>query len=258
MEEKSLISRFRNRVFKLIEKHDKKETLTGYENPTLVNEIVKKTLVRSQQIKKGEPLENSELRIILGMLKSNLKSAVVVDFGGGAGTHFDIFSHLFPEVEFKYFVIETQEMARIASANRSNDTNLHFVTLGEINHLPKSIDLLVANSSLQYSEDPINTLAVLSKLAPKTLWITRFPLSETQDEYKIKQISRLEDNGPGSHQSETNQLVEYEANIVSIFNFEEELEKHFIVTTKVKEERNPFGRMYQSINSYGYLASLRR
>ncbi len=182
----------------------------------------------------------------------------MVDFGGGAGTHLDVFSSIFPEIDFNYFIIETPEMVRTASSNRSKDTNLHFLTLDKLDQLPRSIDLLVANSSLQYSESPIETLTALSNLAPKNLWITRFPLNDKVDSITIWQISKLEDNGPGRHRVTSSQFVEYESNIVSMIEFEKELEKNFNVTMKVLEERNPYGSDYPSINSYGFLAKLRR
>jgi len=233
------------------------ETLVGYENPILVDQIVYKTLIRSQQIKNGDPLEISELRIFLGMLCSHPQSQVVVDFGGGAGTHFDALSSAFPEIDFSYYVIETPEMSRKASDFRSTDKKLHFLTLDEIDQLPKSIDLLVANSSLQYTDSPIQTLTVLGKLKPRKLWITRFPLNESDGFFSIRQISKLDDNGPGHLSALSNQLVEYVANVVSLRSFEEELTRNFDVTMKVIEERNPYGGEYKTINSYGYLAKLK-
>ena len=241
----------------MFKSHEKIETLIGYENPTLVNEIVQKTLIRSQKIKNGEPLEISEVRVLLGMLSSNSQSTVVVDFGGGAGTHFDVISSVFPKIDFNNFIIETPEMVRMASTMRSQDANLHFLTLGELDQLPINIDLLVANGSLQYSPNPIETLAALSKSAPKKLWITRFPLNETEASITIQQISKLEDNGPASQRVASNQFVAYESNVVSMTNFEKELCKNFNVTMKVIEERNPYGRDYLTINSYGFLATLK-
>jgi hypothetical protein len=85
MREFSLRLWFRKRLFKVFKSHETIETLIGYENPTLVNEIVKKTSIRSQQIKNGEPLEISEVRILLGMTSISSPSLVVVDFGGGGG-----------------------------------------------------------------------------------------------------------------------------------------------------------------------------
>jgi putative methyltransferase (TIGR04325 family) len=254
----SLALRFRKKLFKLLKSHVTTETLIGYENPTLVNEIVKKTLIRSQQIKNGEPLEISEVRILLGMPSINSPSLVVVDFGGGAGTHFDVFSTIYPEIDFHYFIIETPEMVRTASSNRSKDTNLYFLTLDELDKLPESIDLLVANSSLQYSKSPIETLTTLCELAHKSLWITRFPLNDKEDSITIRQVSKLEDNGPGRQRVASNQFVEYASKIVSMIEFERELEKKFKVTMKVVEERNPYGSDYQSINSYGFLAKIKK
>jgi putative methyltransferase (TIGR04325 family) len=226
MREFSLGLRIRKRLFKVFKSHETIETLIGYENPTLVNEIVKKTLIRSQQIKNGEPLEISEVRILLGMPLISSPSLVVVDFGGGAGTHFDVFSSIYPDIDFHYFIIETPEMVRTASSNRSNDTNLYFLTLEELDQLPGAIDLLVANSSLQYSKSPIETLTALCELAPKSLWITRFPLNDKEDSITIRQVSKLEDNGPGRQRVASNKFVEYESIIVSMIEFERELEKN--------------------------------
>lgn len=116
----------------------------------------------------------------------------------------------------------------------------------------------MANSSLQYSKSPIETLTALCELAPKSLWITRFPLNEKEDSITIRQVSKLEDNGPGRQRVTSNQFVEYESKIVSMIDFERELEKKFKVTMKVVEERNPYGSDYQSINSYGFLAKIKK
>ena len=82
-------------------------------------------------------------------------------------------------------------------------------------------------------------------------------MCEGDRSFSINQISKLQDNGPGVAGAASNQFVEYESNIVSIVEFEKELEKNFIVTMKVIEERNPYGSDYPSINSYGFLAKLR-
>ena len=143
----SLRLRFLCRSFDLFRGIKHEENLVGYEDLTLVKHIVNKTLKRREMIQNGSPLDISDSNLP-GMLSAHSQSVAVVDFGGGAGTHFDTLSAVFPEIEFDYYLIETPEMVRVATSFRLDEPRLNFLNLNELDRLPSSIDLLVANSSL--------------------------------------------------------------------------------------------------------------
>ena len=96
----------------------------------------------------------SEIRSLAGFMLANLEEGSrVLDFGGGAGTHFDALQQLYPQKSFEYFVIETEMMSLLAAKARLEDTNLHFMSFNHISDLKPNFQVLIANSSLQYVEN---------------------------------------------------------------------------------------------------------
>jgi putative methyltransferase (TIGR04325 family) len=230
--------------------------LIGYENIELITEIVTKTIKRRNELKSGAPLSLAEMRSLIGLLELKSSNLKVLDFGGGAGTHFDTFSSVFPNLNFEYFVVETPEMVKMSKKLRTPEENLTFLTMEELKNVSKQFDLLLLNSSLQYTLDPVSTFQGLIELMPSSIWITRFPLNEELGTLTIRQVSNLSDNGPGSSTNISDLKVEYQATILSRASFEVELLKKYKIVAKFEEEQSPFGHSFPSVHAWGYLVSL--
>ncbi len=231
-------------------------SLIGYENIELITEIVNKTVKRRNELKSGAPLSLAEMRSLIGLLELKSNNLKVLDFGGGAGTHFDTFSSVFPNINFEYFVVETPEMVKMCKKLRTPEDNLTFLTMQELKSVSKQFDLLLMNSSLQYTADPVAAFEGLIELKPRSIWITRFPLNEELGTLTIRQVSNLSDNGPGLSTNFNDLKVEYRATILPRASFEVELLKKYKIIAKFEEEQCPFGNSYPSVNAWGYLVSL--
>jgi putative methyltransferase (TIGR04325 family) len=252
----SLLIQKVSRLFPIYRESRNPTRLIGYENSELVSEIVRKTIKRRGELVSGAPLQLSEMRSMIGLLNLKSDNLRVLDFGGGAGTHFDTFSSVFPNLIIEYYVVETPEMVNTAKKMRSPEGKLNFLTLEELEGVSKEFDLLLINSSLQYTTDPIEILKSLIKLKPKQIWMTRLPLNEESETLTISQISKLSDNGPGINSNYNNEKVEYVATIAPRASLESELSEEYKILAMFQEERNPFGGSHPYINAWGYLLAL--
>ena len=227
--------------------------IVGYENPILVLEIIRKTLARRDELGLSRQLNISELRTLVGFTLAKLNGhSRIIDFGGGAGTHFDSLHHLYPELDLEYIVIETPLMCSLASKARSDNNHLRFLTLSELSKVTPKPQLLIANSSLQYTDNPLSTLTKLLTLSPEHVFITRCPLNQGKGEILINQVSRLSDNGPTATGNSQELAVEYTARIASYEDFKESLEKQYRILLEIKEEHAPFGINYPDVDSWGF------
>jgi putative methyltransferase (TIGR04325 family) len=197
MSKRSSSKRVLKAVLKKLRLQALRPQVSGYENTTLVNEVIRKTLLRRDEIDSQKYINLSELRSLAGFMLANLKEGSrVLDFGGGAGTHFDSLQQLYPQKSLEYFVIETEMMSSLAAKARLADTNLHFMSFNHLFDFKPNFQVLIANSSLQYMEKPLNVLSTLMDLFPEYVYITRCPLTQSKDQLRINQISNLSDNGP--------------------------------------------------------------
>ena len=231
--------------------------VSGYENRVLVNEVIRKTLLRREELHLQKHINLPELRSLVGFMVANLKEGSrVLDFGGGAGTHFDSLQQLYPEKSLEYFVIETEMMSLLAAKARSGDTNLHFMSFNLLPDFQPNFQVLIANSSLQYVEKPLNALSTLVDLFPEYVYITRCPLTQGKYQLCINQISKLSDNGPSAKSEGQDVEVKYTANVVPYKDFKELLQKKHKILLEIKEERAPFGNEYPDIDSWGFICKV--
>lgn len=229
----------------------------GYENQILIETILNKTLDRKSQLTSDSELNLSEARVLPGFsIIAALDPVKILDFGGGGGTHYDVFKQIYPNKEVDYAVVETEQMIKLATRLRISEKQLHFISNHEMDSYDKP-NLIISNSSLQYTDNPIKQISQLLGLNPEYVYITRTPLSEEFSEIEIHQESKLEDNGPSSRLKIQNINVTYTATIVPRSEFENAILKKSHIIAKVKEEINPFGSKYQMVNSWGYLLKSR-
>ena len=257
MSKRSSSKRVLKAVLKKLRFHPLRPQVSGYENTTLVNEVIRKTLLRRDEMHSRKHINLSELRSLAGFMLANLQEGSrVLDFGGGAGTHFDSLQQLYPEKSLEYFVIETEIMSSLAAKARLGDTNLHFLPFNHLSGFKPNFQVLIANSSLQYVEKPLDVLATLLDLSPEYVYITRCPLTQSKDQLSINQVSNLSDNGPSAKSEGQDVEVKYTANIVPYKDFKELLQKSHKILLEIKEEGAPFGNEYPDIDSWGFICKI--
>ena len=107
MSKRSSSKRVLKAVLKKLRFQALRPQVSGYENTTLVNEVIRKTLLRRDEMHSQKHINLSELRSLAGFMLANLKEGSrVLDFGGGAGTHFDSLQQLYPEKRLEYLLFK--------------------------------------------------------------------------------------------------------------------------------------------------------
>lgn len=107
----------------------------------------------------------------------------ILDWGGGIG-HYCVYARsLLPEVELDY---HCRELARLASAGRQVLPDQTFHDSDET-ALARRYDLVLASSSLQYSEDWRRVLAGLARVASPYLYVTRTPFISDAPSFVVVQ-----------------------------------------------------------------------
>jgi putative methyltransferase (TIGR04325 family) len=119
----------------------------------------------------------------------------VHEIGGGSGHLYQTFRMLFQDIQTEWTNIETPTM--VSAIEGKNFPGLRHIKWNDFilnNNLGS--DIVIANSSLQYFENPIKTLSdFLSVVEAKFLFIGKSPISANSQQVGI-QISKLSSNGP--------------------------------------------------------------
>ena len=230
----------------------KKIFKTTYDDVSLTTSIIKNTLEYSAFLSKENLFPIASLRTALPFALGSVQHRItVLDFGGGAGTTYFEAKHFFPNKDFRWIILETKTMANIAQSLNSTSDELEFIS--DFSDLQNTkIDFVIANGSLQYTDNPIDHLNKLINLKAKYLYITRMPLAKNSS-IKIQQISRIGDNGPqfdGKSVDETR--ISIESTIVSRSEFEDTLARFYQVKHRFLEEKNSFHGSGESFDFFGY------
>jgi putative methyltransferase (TIGR04325 family) len=179
------------------------------------------------------------------------KELKIIDFGGGGGFHYSVARAALPiEQHLKWHVVETSGMVQKASPLLSNSELKFFDSIESAAAELNEVDLVFASSSLQYCENPLQTLEQLLNIGSKHIFITRTPLSESNRSYICIQKSRLKDNGPGTMPAIFNDCeVSYPITFMSKNVVEESLMKNYKIRFSIKEEGGYILENNQSIDA---------
>jgi putative methyltransferase (TIGR04325 family) len=232
----------------------------GYESRSLTEVVVKKNLRLRREMHaaeaagQGAHLDLSAVRtlVALGLCKRG-RTLNVLDFGGGAGTHYLIArAALGPEVSLRWNVVESSEM--VHAANVMADGQLRFYDdLEPAREDLGQIDLVLASSALQYVRDPFDTLRRLTTLGARSIFITRTPFSADEGTHFFRQESLLSDNGPGPlPQGQADAKVHYPLTLVPRSRVERALSDSYAIRLRLSEERDV--RLVPGVTTsmYGY------
>ena len=225
---------------------------TTYDDVALTTSIIKNTLEYSAFLSKENSIPITSLRTALPFALGEVQHRItVLDFGGGAGTTYFEAKHFFPNKDFRWIVLETKLMANMAQSLNSTTDELEFIS--DFSELQNTkIDFVIANSSLQYTDNPIDYLTKLTNLKAKYLYITRMPLTNSRS-IKVQQISRLGDNGPQiDGKSVDASVISIQATVVSRNEFEDTLARLYQVKHRILEEKGSFNGSGKVFDLFGF------
>jgi putative methyltransferase (TIGR04325 family) len=122
----------------------------------------------------------------LALASRGTERVSVLDWGGGAGVFYLLSGALLPpEVELEYHVKET---ARVCAYGREALPEVHFHE--DESCLERRHDLVLASSSLQYSEDWARVLRGLASATAGYLFLTRVPVVSESASFVVRQRVR--------------------------------------------------------------------
>ena len=146
-----------------------------------------------------------------------------------------------------------------ASASISYDPRLYFTD--EMKELKTaSYDLIICSSSLQYCDDPEETLRSIAMLKADYVWITRTTIVSNRT-VGAKQVSRVHKNGPqleGENLSsyERNYEVEYLMTPVEDSLLDSLLSDSYTEVFRAEEEPDMFSLNGTKVSQWGILLKL--
>jgi putative methyltransferase (TIGR04325 family) len=113
----------------------------------------------------------------------------VVDFGGGYGALYDIFSALFPNRQIRWTIVEVENLVARSSEMGASERKIF------IPKIPTSgeFSLIIASGSIQYMPLPRTTLKELASLKSRLFLIARLPIvpSFKRDAIYVQQVPAM-------------------------------------------------------------------
>jgi len=189
----------------------KKDKNLGYKSSDLIQEIILKNQSYHDSLKyrRIDPSTLGSIVSLLFTISGNVfdkSSLEVLEIGGGAGHLAMTFNTLFPEVKLNWTNVETPEL--IAHSLAANVSPLGFknITWDELRDLKwPNLDIVIANSSLQYLDNPISSIMELLSISDsKFFYVGKTPFSSIRKFHEgALQFSRISSNGPRSESNKS-------------------------------------------------------
>lgn len=195
-----------------------KSNAFGYETSRLLTHIVERNLLYRNTLN-DLSIDASITPSMCGILSAYFQtgrtnSFKVLEIGGGGGHLAASILKLFPNLGINWQIIETESLVFEARNNGLEMSNLRFLTASEYRKLPsQTYGILVANSVLQYVENPISYLAsIIEKHSFDSFYIGKTPFVFNGAQVIGTQFSRLSSNGPRSQSLRTFANVQNKSN----------------------------------------------
>ena len=232
-------------------KRNQKVLSQKYDDPFITDYVARKTLeARNQTTNLDFNVQNYRYFIPFVFLSAE-REISVLDFGGGAGYHFDSIENFLPHKISNWTVVETKSM--VESARRIQvDRRLTFETsVGSLRD--KAFDLVIASSSIQYCDSPQKILEQLLEIEARYYFITRMPIWE-RSTISVVQKSPLSSNGPGRQLYDlADGMVEYQLTVLNRTTFEDYFKDKYKIVFRSLESGDVHNVDGQRISQYGYL-----
>ena len=223
-----------------------------YDNHLLAEVVSRKTQIYVKNSSE-RVLPNSNYLSLLTAFHALGNTRNVIDFGGAAGIHYFLSKPFVPNLE-SWMVIETSAMVKQQEQNK--EEKLKFCTMDDLVYNDVDCDLLYLSGSLQYVEDPIQTLNELIQIEPKLVLISRTPFNQKETKAIFIQTSKLSSNGPGPLPLNYKDCkIQYEVNLPSYSQVVELLEDKYSIQWTCSENEEMVG---PNNSRYQYLSILAR
>ena len=223
----------------------------------------KKTMEDNSEVNLNGLNDSKAIRTLIAIACSqNGESLSILDFGGGTGHHYFIAKKLLTEdIKVNWLIVETPELVNeIKKYDIENEELKFFASLSEATQYCDDFDVVYANVSLCYTENPNLDLKNLLKLNYKKVFITNHPLSKNKEHDIIGlQISDLKTNGVGreipTELNIKNKEIKYPFTIQQELEFESIVKKYCSIVAKFKEVDEAYKTLDGNFNTYGYILS---
>lgn len=228
----------------------------GYEYKLLTKVVVAKGKKFSEQFPNSKETDLKSLRIFAGLASSiNKNKLTVIDFGGGAGTHYFITkSILSDQIELDWRVVETPMMVVEAKKSYLENEELRFFETVEIACGNDEVDLVYASSSINYTPKPYDFLKILASVNANVLMITRTPITDYP--CVLLQRSKLFANGIGDIPKELNiedKVITYPVTMMDREKVEEICSTFGEIHLRILEDKAAYYSDKASYDMWGYI-----
>lgn len=149
----------------------------------------------AEAIERADDLDMHNLLVsfayVLALAARGRDSISMLDWGGGPGHYYAIAKAALPEVEIEY---HSRDLPTLCALGRRLVPEAHFHENDSC--LERRYDLVVASSSLQYSERWQETVGALAGAAGRFLYVTRVPLALRSPSFVV--LQRAQRHGYGT------------------------------------------------------------
>jgi putative methyltransferase (TIGR04325 family) len=243
-----LITAILKRITSKLKLRSPKEIENAYSNREFLNYYFDSGEIRRRQLESGQYLNLNEITPGLALSLMDKKSTInVLDFGGGTGNLFHAIRHFLPAQKFVWNVVETPELVnRIFHSLKDEelefgDSSLRFFSsIDQVLAVHPRIDIVIAASSVQYTNNPYETLASLINVGAKTIHISRMPFIQNERLLIFQQKSRIVDNGPQTGIQNSKIWVSTTVRIPNLVEFQTQFAKNFPRVTTMLESPNGY------------------
>ncbi|HBG27359.1 MAG: hypothetical protein A2Y10_18830 [Planctomycetes bacterium GWF2_41_51] len=151
----------------------------GFSSERWSNQQLERITKLKKEIKQsGEKIvgcQNGLLPVLAAVVGNGLKNKVrILDFGGGLGNSYLLMTcGCLRNIDFEFFVLESQEVCRKGKEFFKDAGNIHFDS--DFPEAIKSFDIIHLGSSIQYVEDWKGLLADFAKYNPNYILLADVP-----------------------------------------------------------------------------------
>ena len=232
------------------------EHADGYEDELLTKVVVAKGKKFSEDILATRRLDLMSLRTFVGLASLvDTNKLTIIDFGGGAGTHYFIAKSVLSEaIKLDWRIVETKAMVAEAKKQGLECEELRFFDSIDTACGADEVDLVFASGSVHYTAKPYETLTKLASINAKRLILTRTPIADSP--CVLLQRSTLSANGVGDIPKELSikdKVLSYPTTMMDRHQVETILSNFGEVILKITEDKSAYVSQKGSYDLWGYI-----
>jgi len=235
-------------------------SLDGYQTSDLVACVIEKNAVYRDNLRLSQSIGLDSIRPIIGIAASCPEDSLrVLDFGGGGGSHYSVIRAIYGKAkQFQWDVVETEAMARAATAKLAREGLKFFGDIDSAVADLGEVDLVFTSGALQYTPSPLAFLAKLIAVNAKHIFVTRTTLNEDDETIICVQTSMLSANGPGPlPPGFTDHEIRYPLTLVSKREAKRLIVNAYNIRFSIVEDKASYSVNGKPISMFGYFGDLK-